>query len=170
MIHLGLATPIEVVELQKEVDTIELRKIPDGAGWAKGSGSQVEDGWINGLKNIRLETGDLQDYPILGQEILAHLDRIDASLIAVTQMLINVMEPGGQLKWHRDSGPYRERWHLVIMTNPFCFWNDAINGCRKFRVGWWGPVPYVGVLHSFTNGGDTERIHLVLDIDRERLA
>lgn len=169
MIQLSYCTDIELV--RRDIDKIQLNTIPDGSGWAKGDGSVVKDGWLNGMANARLETADLAlIYPGLGREILDHLDRIDASLTAVTQILVNQLGPQSRLDWHRDGKPYRERWHLVVYTNKFCYWSDAINGSRHFSVGWWGPVPYCGILHTMSNNGEAPRVHVVMDIDREALA
>ena len=156
--------------LISEATDAELRTIRAGSGWGKGKRPGADDGWIGeGLRNTRIHKDDLWHFPTIREEINFFCENIDALPVAVSQILINSMEPGSALAPHRDGAPWRERWHMVIQTNPRVFWTDAIYGTRHLAVGWNGPVCYCGVLHSMINRGDNERIHIIVDIDRLEL-
>lgn len=168
MIHFSIYT--DIATLRREVSEITLYSVRDKSGWAKGRrDSEIKDGWINGLRNARIRIEDMWQYPTLKEEMHRFLVRIDATYESVTQILVNELGPGAKLKLHRDGAPYRERWHLVIFTNPDVSWFDCIYGTRHMPIGWNGPVPYCGVKHSMTNRSDAVRTHVVIDIDRESL-
>lgn len=169
MIWIPVST--DITSLRREIAETELRSVPNRSGWAKGKqGGPVHDGWIHGLRNALLNPQELSvSHPTLREEIHRFVVDIDALYESVTQILVNELGPGAELGLHRDGPPYRERWHLVINSNRNCLWWDAINGALHLKIGWNGPVPYCGVLHRMTNGGDRTRTHVVLDIDRESL-
>jgi len=81
-------------------------------------------------------------------------------------LMINKLGPGVTVPVHTDNVPGRpKRWHLPLLTNPFSWWWDAsIKDREYFELGvWTGPVPY-WTKHQVGNDGDTERIHLVVDL------
>ncbi len=101
-----------------------------------------------------LEIGALRNQPIL-------------------HAMINKLPPGVIVPNHTDTlaptrqgqRPFLERWHLPIATNDGCFFWDLRNGHHHMALGsWHGPVPY-WIEHAVENTGETERIHLVVDLD-----
>lgn len=95
----------------------------------------------------------------------------------VLHIMVNRLLPGVDVPVHRDfllptplqnrKHPTIERWHLPVVTNDGCLWWDEFTGNVHFPLGMWtGPVPY-WTRHKVCNNGQTERIHLVVDLDTE---
>lgn len=91
----------------------------------------------------------------------------------VLWVMINKLPPDTIVPVHTDTLlptqqgklPRLERWHLPIVTNPDCYFWDEHHKWTHFALGsWWGPVPY-WLNHSVENTGQTERIHVVVDLD-----
>lgn len=82
-------------------------------------------------------------------------------------IMLNRLRPHDNVLPHRDQMDVGERWHLPLVTNPRAIWWDEMDGKEvHMEVGfWYGPVPYK-VEHSVWNDGETERIHLVVDVHR----
>ena len=75
-----------------------------------------------------------------------------------------VIPPAGSIPLHADLPIYDEliRYHLVVQTNP---------GCESYHDGTWQHLESGGIysvdptrLHESRNTGDTDRIHLVIDV------
>ncbi len=137
-----------------------------------------------GLTYKRDDSGVLMAFPpsrfpeTLPPSIAAAIGELEKSLeCRVVYVQINVMPPGVVVPKHRDylnairgiNKPIVERFHLPILTNSQATWWDELQpdeGARHMPLGTWcGPVPY-HKLHSVSNLGETDRIHLVVDTDR----
>jgi hypothetical protein len=83
---------------------------------------------------------------------------------------LNTAPPGFVSGVHTDTlrcDYHLERWHFVIATNKDAWFEDEING--KFHMdqgGWYGPVAYWKP-HNVGNNGNTERVHLVVDLETD---
>lgn len=155
--------------LRYELAGADIRRVRDGSG---------EGGWIHGLSNTRLflrhpkthikSIDQLGNYPLVKEAISMLRSEADEHG-ELTQVMVNVLEPGGELNPHRDGLPDDHRWHLPVLTNAQCDWWDEIDGYTHMAEGEWaGPVPYCGVLHSAVNHGRTKRVHLVADFSKTR--
>lgn len=82
-------------------------------------------------------------------------------------IMLNRLKPHDNVLPHKDVMDVGERWHLPLVTNPKAKWWDEMDDKDvHMEVGYWyGPVPYK-VSHSVWNDGETERIHLVVDVYR----
>ena len=80
-------------------------------------------------------------------------------------IMINRLGPKVEVPIHTDTLKEKvDRYHLPIITNYQSFWWDRIKGSRSLKPGiWYGPMPY-WVEHSVANYGETERIHLIVDL------
>lgn len=81
-------------------------------------------------------------------------------------LMINLLKPGVIVPIHTDNVPKRpKRWHLPLITNTKSWWWDAGTNQKEYmEVGtWYGPLPY-WLNHQVGNEGDTDRIHLVVDL------
>lgn len=144
-----------------EVNRMSLSNIPNGSGAYHG-GDGYNEGWIHGFANARPR---LLDYPHIRAAIFSLQRRTGSTL---HQVMVNKLEPGGMLQPHRDAPPEFDRYHLPIVTNSDAWWWDEYTGKFHMREGfWYGPVPYCGVLHSVENNGETERVHVVVDLLRK---
>ncbi len=135
------------------------------AFWVDGSGALMSIGQgkglppeIAGMPNIKMAIEEISQ--IRNQRPL--------------NLMINKLPAATGAPKHRDfippttyqgGNPTVERWHLPIVTDDKCFWWDELNG-EIFMESkyWWGPVPY-WVLHTIYNHGQTERVHLIVDLD-----
>lgn len=82
---------------------------------------------------------------------------------AAQAVMINRLDPGITVAKHKDQYTGWRRYHLPLVTNVEAWWWDETNGTVFMDYGyWWGPVPY-NELHQVSNGGNTARIHLVVD-------
>lgn len=100
-------------------------------------------------------------------EVKAAVDELESLTGgACAFIMFNRLAPGAGVPAHVDahSEPV-ERWHLPVATNPQAWWWDlSLGESLHMRAGWWwGPVPY-SVFHRVWNDGDSERIHLVVDL------
>lgn len=100
---------------------------------------------------------------------------IGAPIEYVVGMMINRLPARTTLPWHRDylnptrlqptRNPCIRRFHLPVVFNDQCWWEDEQNGVINMELGvWCGPLAY-WVDHRFINDGFSERIHLIVDID-----
>jgi aspartyl/asparaginyl beta-hydroxylase len=84
-----------------------------------------------------------------------------------THIMLNRLRPGDSVLPHVDQMDTGERWHLPVVTNRGAIWWDEIEQIDlNMQAGfWWGPVPYKRS-HAVRNDGESERIHLVVDVRR----
>ena len=74
---------------------------------------------------------------------------------------LSCIDPGGFIVTHRDGGPWRERWHVPIVTAGSFLQGDDILDLVDgvpFQVRHWER-------HSIDNPTGRTRIHLVIDRD-----
>lgn len=98
---------------------------------------------------------------------LSHLDPL--------HIMINRLSAQTTVPIHRDylkpsplqgDRPCLERWHLPLITNSGSYWWDETNVDNVYMPTgfWYGPMPY-WKSHYVANLGQTERIHLIVDLD-----
>jgi len=79
---------------------------------------------------------------------------------------IIAIKPGGIIPLHMDARPYdeekRTRYHVVLTTNPFC-WNYHDESVQHLVLGGIYTVDET-LPHASVNWGDTDRVHLVIDV------
>jgi hypothetical protein len=81
-------------------------------------------------------------------------------------MVIN-LKPGGKITRHRDEGAYAEateRYHLPVITNPDA-WLEVGDQRMHMEAGTFYRFAK-HVEHEGANQGETDRIHLVVDLWR----
>jgi len=98
--------------------------------------------------------------------------------LTALHLMINKLPTRCYVPFHIDTliptskqgkDPHLERWHLPVITNLECFWQNLDEEPIHFQAGmWYGPVRY-WVPHSVWNAGNIKRIHLVVDLDSERV-
>ncbi len=150
-----------------------LTRVLDGSGH---EGEGFRAGWISGLSNTRLfvrhpRTGVpqinlLNIFPAVRDAV--NVLQVDQGYRTLTQVMVNLLEPGGKLSAHRDGPPDDDRWHLPVETNKAAVWWDEVTAQTiHMEAGYWhGPVYYCGVLHAVANNGDTPRLHIVADFEK----
>lgn len=166
MFKIGRSDGVSFAELQAEIATVPLEKIPDNSGTARGE--NTKEGWIKGLEMTRLYGPDpdhnlLWKYPVIDHVVTVFSNQQNRP---IHQVMVNKLAAHSALEMHRDGPPAKLRWHLPITTNALVEWYDEIDGWLHMDLGiWHGPVAYCNKLHSMTNDGETARIHLVVDLD-----
>lgn len=163
---------VSIAELQAEIASVPLTKIPDNSGTARGE--NAKEGWIKGLRMARLygpiqernyEENAIQldaDYPKIEQVVNLFANQRD---LQIHQVMVNELAPHSALELHRDGQPEMHRWHLPIFTNELVQWYDEVDGWQHMKLNhWYGPVNYCEKLHSMTNDGEDRRIHLIVDL------
>lgn len=114
----------------------------------------------------------LSDSPPLAKA-LEEIERITG--LSALHVMVNRLKPGVVVPVHRDfllptplqqrNHPTIERWHLPVVTNNECLWWGEDTGTIHFPKGeWMGFLPY-WKKHQVWNAGQTERVHLVVDLD-----
>jgi hypothetical protein len=149
MIH---KTQVNLVELYKAVKALSYKRDSTGVLMACGQGQGTKLG--NEADIIR----------ITAQEI-AHYRKTRP-----LHIMCNIIPPGVSVPEHIDYIPNQrhvERWHLPIKTNEKAIiWEEETGEYYMSPRYWWGPVTY-WKMHSVRNLGDEERIHLVVDLDKD---
>lgn len=159
-----MKTKVDLVGLAKEIR--ELDYIVDG------SKALMAFNPCTKTKDIFEESTE-NEFPLLKLIILEICEYCKAEALYI---MINIIPPGvivpthtDTLKSHSEFGdrPKLQRYHLPITTNDKCYWYDLITGKIQMEAGiWYGPVPY-WVEHNVENLGETERIHLVVDLNKK---
>ena len=106
------------------------------------------------------------DWPEV-RDVLREIEKL--APVGLGKAMIVALRPGGSIDWHVDEGPYAQahlRYHLPLVTNPFA---HLYSGGEQAHV----PVGALtffdtSVLHSATNLGPTDRIHLIVDARKVR--
>lgn len=166
MFKIGRSDGVSFAELQAEIATIPLEKVPDKSGTARGE--NAKEGWINGLEMMRIygpdpDTNSLWELPVIDHVVTVFSQQQNKT---IHQVMVNRLAPHSALEMHRDGRPEKYRWHLPITTNALVEWYDEIDGWVHMDLGFWhGPLNYCGFLHSMTNDGETPRTHLIVDFD-----
>jgi hypothetical protein len=81
--------------------------------------------------------------------------------------MINRIPPGVIVPVHKDHvhGERNLRYHLPLVTNDKAGYWDEVNGVMIMEQGsWYGPIPY-WTDHNVWNKGDSERVHLIVDLE-----
>lgn len=132
--------------------------------------------WFHGGDNVMMANGQAKGLP----DALIKVPAISEAIkeiegirrLKAKHLMVNRMPPGCKVPVHRDymedkKLAWYERWHLPIATNPKAFYYDEVEGWGTsihLQEGVWaGPIPY-WMFHKVENLGDTERVHLVVDL------
>lgn len=131
--------------------------------------------WEDGSKILMCRsqnTGLLPDltyqFQLLILEIEYNCSLLYKKILKAKHMMVNRLPPGISVPIHTDPFPEGKkyvRFHLPIQTNPKALFWDMSKGHRHFQLGVWsGPVEHWKD-HSVCNLGETERIHIVVDLE-----
>lgn len=85
---------------------------------------------------------------------------------SVARALITRMQPNSKIKSHKDMGEISRkthRVHLAVITNSQC-WFTVHEETRHLAPGELWLIDNTDKYHSVLNAGDTERIHLIVDL------
>lgn len=83
----------------------------------------------------------------------------------IGRILLVSLKPGGHVSEHTDEGTYAEtfrRYHIILSTNEACWYRcgDVVASYPAGVAFWFDHrLP-----HEAHNGGDTTRVHLILDV------
>lgn len=99
--------------------------------------------------------------PVLASliERVAHVAKAEPARVMLVKLLA-----GGVIHPHIDQGPYAEatqRYHVALVSNPHCVMHidDEAATARPGEVWWFNKH----ALHAVVNGGDEDRVHLIVD-------
>ncbi len=130
------------------------------------------DYWIDGtgiLMSITQSGGLPEKAKNLFGAAISEIEKL--TKLKAINMMINDCKPGliipkhvDPVKGDKESNCYHSRWHLPLITNESCaFWCKELDYVH-FPIGYWsGPVEYWKE-HSVYNLGETNRIHLIVDL------
>ena len=85
--------------------------------------------------------------------------------VSVKQAMLTKLKAGTIIPRHRDKGPLTaktHRIHVPVITNPSCIFTvgeESIN----LEAGQIWIIDNVNRYHSVANGGDEDRVHLIID-------
>lgn len=114
----------------------------------------------------RMVGGSWLNYPAIATVVNDIEETVNA--MGVFQVLIDLLGPHARIGWHTD--PYDStnspmRFHIPIVTNSKAVWADELNGEIHMQPGRvYGPVPYRDTPHMVANRGNTNRVHMVVDL------
>lgn len=94
--------------------------------------------------------------------VLTHFPACRPYLPMLSRMLPGVSHP---MHVDRQEADWVTRIHVPVVTNPFCWLEFEDVGRIHFQVGHAYTFDALH-RHSFGNGGDTERVHLIFDVVR----
>lgn len=114
------------------------------------------------------EGSQTKNYPFFKKEldkIETHLKKIiDEDGYVFRAILVN-LPAGNKVHPHIDKGKsFRvpRRIHLPIQTNPNCFFTVG-DVTKNLKLGELWEINNNGIMHSVSNEGETDRVHLILD-------
>jgi len=85
--------------------------------------------------------------------------------ISVRQSMLTRLRAGDEIRRHKDKGPITavsHRVHLSIVTNDLCLFSVGDESINMTPGSIWA-IDNVDKYHSVSNGGRTDRIHLIID-------
>jgi len=106
-------------------------------------------------------------------KFLPHLNSISKYLLSVGELNdirranIVLLKPNSFIKKHQDKGDFLEktrRIHLAVTTNQWCYLTVE-DTKQHFVAGEMWEIDNTGKFHSAHNEGDTNRIHLIIDVN-----
>lgn len=110
---------------------------------------------------------ELHDLPPKLAEAVHEIETLRKKTARFVQ--VNSIPPGVSAGKHTDTlrCDYRlERWHFVISTNKEAWFEDSSGRFHMDQGCWYGPVAYWDT-HDVGNDGNTERVHLVVDLETD---
>lgn len=139
-----------------------LEPITDGSGRGRDG---EKDGWIYGLSNYRIMANEIYLLHPLFRDAIRQIAEPEQD---IAQVMFNRMAPGSRLERHVDGPPYRDRYHLPLITSGSTYWQDYTHGMEShigMRAGvWYGPISY-WLPHSVTVSELGERVLLLVDLE-----
>jgi len=85
--------------------------------------------------------------------------------VMVRQSMLTRLKAGDEIKRHKDKGPITatsHRVHLSIITNDLCIFSVGDESVNMTPGSIWA-IDNVDKYHSVSNGGETDRIHIIID-------
>lgn len=114
------------------------------------------------------ENSQTKFFPIFENELIKiekHLQKIlDEEGFVFRAILVN-LPAGNKVHPHIDKGKSFQiprRIHLAIKTNQHCYFTVG-DTTKNLKQGELWEINNNGIMHSVSNDGDTDRIHLILD-------
>jgi hypothetical protein len=115
---------------------------------------------------------DAKDYPRVA-DVIGPLMQVLRPLFGfmnvkpeqVGRVLVVKLKPGGHVAEHTDEGDYADtftRLHVILSTNDACWYRcgDVVASYPTGTAFWFDHKQP----HEAFNGGETERIHLIIDV------
>ena len=103
------------------------------------------------------------ELPEAAKLVRALMTRMDGERLG--RVLITRLKPGGCIAPHRDleqHAGYYDRFHIVLRSNEACAFRCGVETVVMERGECWS---FNNALeHSVQNNGDTERLHLIVDL------
>jgi hypothetical protein len=145
-----IPSTIKVEELLHELETLKFERDGSGALMAfKPCQSHLP--WSPGIAKALREIEIARNAPTL-------------------YIMVNILPPGVVVPVHTDTLLDKrkvERWHLPLKTNiQSYFWGQFDNVIHMPLGFWHGPIQY-WFDHNIWNCGQEERIHLVVDLEKD---
>lgn len=145
---------LEVLDVVKSIDSTQIM--------CQGLAESPKD-WITGTGRIgKLENRNERDYCVLNPALQGTLIEYYIKKFKAFRTRILVMPHNHCYSIHPDLTP---RIHIPIVTNNQCWmiWPYS-NQCHQLKAGevYWTDTRK---FHTFVNGSDVKRIHLVLCVD-----
>lgn len=121
---------------------------------------------INNAAPYRMNIALLPECSSLVERALEAVTGVDKNCGGsfVGYVMVVKLKPGGVVTPHIDEGPYADhftRFHLVLSTNGACLFCSGWEVCHMPAGQLWQFDHKAQ--HHFTNGGNTDRIHIIFD-------
>lgn len=183
-LHLGLDVErlqsyLKDVVLNKEIT----RQSPAFGGWSVLSATgSYKDGWQQGHLLLKPDTAEEKKQQIkksIPQKFYTFTNKTEICIGYMDEIIevikskglrpararIICLSAGMACSWHRDAPDdvYAVRLHIPIITNRGCFFETA-DEREHMPADGSGYIIAVNREHRVINKGDTDRVHLVMDI------
>jgi len=86
--------------------------------------------------------------------------------VGIKQAMLTRLSSGSEIRKHKDKGPITRkahRIHVPIITNTECIFTVEKEKVHMGQGQIWA-IDNVGKYHSVKNGGNTDRVHLIIDV------
>jgi len=143
--------------------------------WLANQSYTVDDGKVEMM--VPQGTGipkAVRDNPTVDYMLDELCTLLDVPIERAINIMINRLPAMTQIPIHQDwipptpmqkKDPRIGRYHLVVIAEAPSVWWDKDSGHVRMQQGYWyGPVPYWNK-HQVTNSSDSERVHVIVDID-----
>jgi hypothetical protein len=109
-----------------------------------------------------------EDFEVFGKhlESVVEMCKYFFGEVGIKQAMLTRLSSGSEIKRHKDKGPITSRSHRIhvpIITNTECVFTVAEEQVHMNQGQIWA-IDNVGKYHSVKNGGNTDRVHLIIDV------